>query len=122
MTFRCFDVVHRYELGSGSKLNLQKTCGVFLGRWKGRKSGPVDIRWSDSVKIVGIYFGYGDIDRIIWNEKIVNLQHAIDYWNSVRNVSLKGRVYIANVFLFAKLWYVAEIVPPSRVIVKKLTG
>ena len=40
---RAFDVVNRYERGSGSKLNYEKSEGIFIGQQEGKSTGAVPI-------------------------------------------------------------------------------
>ena len=55
---RSFDLIERYEHASGAKLNQRKTNGIFLGKWKHKSPGPVDISWVTSAQIVGLFYGY----------------------------------------------------------------
>ena len=44
------------EKGSGSKLNLDKTKGMWFGSMAGRTDGPVNIKWrTDFIKVLGIF-------------------------------------------------------------------
>ena len=42
---------------SGSKVNYDKTFGMFLGKWKTRSDHPFGISWAKSHKILGYMFG-----------------------------------------------------------------
>jgi len=108
-----FVLVERYERASGAKLNQQKTNGVFLGRWKYKLSGPVDISWVTSAKIIGFYFGYNDPSRTVWDEKISDIRKAIAAWEN-SDLSMKGKVTVVNNFILSKLWYLAEVIPPPK--------
>lgn len=56
-----------YEKGSGSKLNLSKSKGLWLGSWKGRLDSPVNLDWSSSmIKVLGVFIGAGDLDEANW--------------------------------------------------------
>ena len=49
---RVFSTYRKFEMGSGSKLNLGKCEGLWLGTWKGRSDAPVPIVWSsDMIKV-----------------------------------------------------------------------
>ena len=42
---KAFEIVHIFEKGLGSKLNLDKTEGMWFGSLAGRTDGPVNIKW-----------------------------------------------------------------------------
>ena len=50
------EIVCIFEKGSGSKLNLDKTEGMWFGSMAGRTDGPVNIKWkTDFIKVLGIF-------------------------------------------------------------------
>ena len=52
-----FKIVSIFEKGLGSKLNLDKTEGMWFGSMAGRKDGPADIKWwTDYINGLGIFF------------------------------------------------------------------
>ena len=52
---KAFEMIEIYEKGSGYKLNLNKTKGMWLGSKAGQTTGPVDIQWiNDKLKLLGI--------------------------------------------------------------------
>ena len=53
-----------FEKGSGSKLNLSKSKGLWLGRWSGRTDPPVALLWSSvKLKVLGAFIGPGDLEE-----------------------------------------------------------
>ena len=53
-----FKMISIYQQGSGSKLNLNKTEGMWLGSKRGQTTGPIYITWiSDRLKLLEIYVG-----------------------------------------------------------------
>lgn len=47
-----------FERGTGSKLNLLKCEGLWLGAWRARVDPPVAIQWtSGKIKVLGVYIG-----------------------------------------------------------------
>ena len=116
---KCFQLVNRYERASGASLNPQKTKGVFLGRHKYRLDGPVDINWGTSVKIIGIPFGYGDSVKKAWEEKLKELQSCINQWQDC-DFTMKGRVTVTNNHILSKIWYLAQILLPSKRVTAKI--
>jgi len=118
---RSFSLIDRYERASGAKLNQQKSNGVFIGKWKNKRTGPVDIAWVTSDKIVGIYFGNGDVVGKLWAEKIIQLEKSIEKWD-VSDLTMKGRVTVVNIYILTKIWYIAEITPPPKKIIRKINS
>ena len=59
-TVAAFEVYQRFERGTGTKLNMEKCEGLWLGAWRGRLDAPVPIQWkSDKIKTLGVFVGYG---------------------------------------------------------------
>ena len=54
---KAFEIIHIYKRGSGSRLNLGETEGMWFGSMAGRGDGLVNIKWrTDCIKILGIFF------------------------------------------------------------------
>lgn len=48
-----FDVYNLFEKGSGSKINLSESKGLWLGSWHGWLDPPVPLDWTSSkIKIL----------------------------------------------------------------------
>lgn len=59
-----FDVYALYEKGSGAKLNMSKSKGLWLGSWTGRLDPPVSLAWTSvKIKMLGVFVGPGDLDE-----------------------------------------------------------
>ena len=55
---RAFNILEKYQAGSGSKLNLDKTEATYLGRTAGKTHSPVPIKWGyGNLTILGIQIG-----------------------------------------------------------------
>lgn len=62
-----FETYSRFERAFGSKLNLSKCKGLWLGSWQGRVDSPVAIDWSaQMIKLLGVYIGFGGFDEANW--------------------------------------------------------
>ena len=74
------DIFHTYSKGSGSKINFQKSQGLWLGSWKNRKDSPGDFTWvNDHLKILGIFsamtttpIGTGAFELVKWKQFLIN--------------------------------------------------
>ena len=110
---RAFEIIRIYEKGSGSKLNLGKTEGMWFGSMAGRRDGPVDIKWrTDCIKVLGIFFTTSsrDFECLNWNFRIEKLAKRLESWK-FRNLSLKGKSMIINTLALSGLWYTGSVVP-----------
>ena len=62
--------LEKFEVASGSKLNRNKTNGLWISGWKSRQDSPLDIKWTTkSIKILGIEFmeSYAAMVYANWN-------------------------------------------------------
>ena len=68
---RVLSVVHRFELGSGAKLNTSKSEAMWLGRWRDRGDSPFGLKWVTNIRILGVFFSSGlvsvDSDNCLQN-------------------------------------------------------
>ena len=75
------EVYHRYEQGSGSKLNLAKSKGLWLGAWMGRTDPPVPFDWSvTKLKVLGVVIGPGSSDEDNWRPHIDAVVGVLNAW------------------------------------------
>lgn len=70
-TLAVFDVYSAFERGTGSKLNLGKCEGLWLGSWRNRSDSPVAILWnSTKIKVLGVFIGNGNLDESNWRPRL----------------------------------------------------
>ena len=87
-----FDTYARYELGSGTKLNMTKLCSLWLGSWAGRTDPPVPLDWTSSrLKILRVFIGPYDVDKPNWRLRIEAVEHVLSSWRQ-RSLSLGRRL------------------------------
>ena len=109
-----FEVYGNFEKGSGSKLNLGKCKGLWLGSWRDRVEGPVAINWtSTKIKVLGIFIGNVGVEEANWLPRIEAVQNYLKFWRH-RTLSLKGKTLVLNALALSKIWYVGALVemPP----------
>ena len=110
---KAFEIIRIYERGSGSRLNLGKTEGMWFGSMAGRGDGPVNIKWrTDCIKILGIFFTMSsrDFECLNWNFRVEKLSKRLESWK-FQNLSLKGKSMIINSLALPGLWYTGSVVP-----------
>lgn len=49
------NVVHKYERGSGAKLNTSKSEAMWLGRWRDNGATPYGLRWVNKMRILSVF-------------------------------------------------------------------
>ena len=110
----CFEVYDVYERGSGSKLNLSKSKGLWLGPWANRSDPPVTLDWSSvKIKVLGVFLGPGNLDDVNWKPRIAAVENTLSSWRQ-RILSLRGRALVINALALSRVWYVASLIhmPP----------
>ena len=108
---QAFTIVNTFEKATGSRLNTQKTEGLWIGSAAGRPTGPVDITWvTDKLKILGVYFGQTALTHANWDNRVTKLEKRLNLWKS-RTLSLKGRAMIINTIGASGLWHTATVLP-----------
>ena len=66
-------------------------------------------RWySDKIKVPGTYIGNGDLENIIWEEKVDKFERTLHLWKQ-RDLSLQRKKVVINILAAACLWYTAYI-------------
>lgn len=118
---RIFDIVKLYSMCAGTKLNLSKCCGVWMGKWKHCTDHICGISWSNSiVKIVGIYYGNENTENVNWNYILGKFCKIISEWES-RNITMKGKAVLLNSCALSKLWYTGSVMPLPADFVSKFS-
>ena len=103
--------VNRYGRASGSRLNVRKSEGLWLGPWRGRPDQPHGLTWTSTrLKVLGVWLGDGQRVALNYREHYASILSKLRTW-SARPLSQLGRVKVANVFLYSRLWYRTEIMP-----------
>ena len=93
----CFEILNKFELASGIKLNKNKTKLFGIGSWKNRQQWPVqDIRvLNGNIKILGIYYD-NDYDHAVfisWTKIIKAIKTKIDLlMNRKFNIYQKAKI------------------------------
>ena len=111
--------INLFGKASGSKLNKDKTKGLWLGEWKNRKDNyRFGIDFVDSLKIVGIRFGNNVSQDDIWNPILLKFEKKLDEWKN-RKLSLLERCIIINLVACSKIWYVGSVMYMSKYYVSR---
>ena len=104
--------IRLYERASGSRLNESKTQGLWLGRWRGRADKPYGFTWkSTRLKVLGVWIGDRTAGAANYGEQYVAIRAKLRAWRS-RPLSPLGKVRVANMFLYSRLWYRTAVSVP----------
>lgn len=104
-----FETFSRY---ADIKINLKKS--VFL-RFNRAPLGPQFIRETSCLKVLGVIFENTWSCTVNTNYKrlISSIKHTMQM-HSIRRLNLIQRCLILNVYILSKIWYVAQVFPPSN--------
>ena len=71
---------------------------------------PVRLDWtSGTLKILGIFFGSGNVEELNWRPRIVAVKNVLNSWRK-RGLSYRGKSLIVNALALAQIWYVASLI------------
>ena len=110
----CFAVIHKYEIGTGAKLNKSKTSIFGIGDWKERVTWPVlglkQIK--NNCKILGIIYDndYHISVNMNWKSIEENITKCIGAFHS-RKLTLFQKAILINCRILAKCWYISNVYP-----------
>jgi len=111
------DMYHLYGKASGSKLNMSKTKGIFVGKWKSRSDHPFGISWIKQSKIVGIISGQSVDANDQFSPLLTKFRTVLNSAKG-RALSIFGKTVVCNVLALSKLWYRGAVSPVSKHFVK----
>ena len=104
--------IRLFERSSGAKLNQQKTEGLWLGTWRGRPDKPYGFTWkSTRIKVLGVWIGESSVKFANYEDRYSAILAKLRTW-SHQPLSSLGKVRVANIFLYSRLWYQTEISQP----------
>ena len=115
-TLAVFDVYDAFG-GTGSKLNLGKCEGLWLGSWRNRPDSPIAIQWNSvKIKVLGVYIGNRNLDESNWRPRLNAVERCLSSWRA-QALAYSGKATIINALALSRIWYVASLVPmPSWVL------
>ena len=100
---------------TGSKINQQKSKGMFLGAWRHREDSPSGFTWVRTMNLLGVIFDYrGPAPELVWPGVLRKFQGTLEVFKD-RSRSCFGRALLLNAMACSKLWFVSAVslLPPS---------
>ena len=98
-----FKEPEKYEKATGAKINIEKTEGLFIEKWRNRHDKPFDCKWTnDKVMALGLWVGNTDTSELIFREQMSKVRNKLQFWRA-RGLSVISRVRVVNVFVLSRL-------------------
>ena len=110
---RFMALVELFGQASGSRLNRDKTEGLWLGPWQDRVGAHHGLNWKDRIKLLGVWIGRGGVVGANFGEVYGVVRSCLQKWRG-RPLSVLAKARVANVFFFSSLWYRTEIWDPVK--------
>lgn len=110
---------HEYGRVSGAEINMLKSSVLPLGNWLDTTAN----KWLPRVgriKILGILFmrSFEEMCVANWNMVLNKVRQAL-WVQTARALDVFQRVEFVNMFALSKVWYIAQILPTSKLMYKK---
>jgi hypothetical protein len=105
-----------YEALSGATLNIQKSTGLFSGKWRSRTDRPLGFQWNtQGGKFLGIYLRITTAwQQQNWSKLEIKIRTVLNQWTKISHTtSLQEREHILNQIVSAKLTHILTILHPT---------
>lgn len=131
---QCFKEVYKdlqdYEKATGAKVNLEKTVGLWVGKWKNRTDDPFQdidpdqtrkIEWTNkNVKYVGVYVGNDRPDIQTFGELVPKMKKRLNFWKPLA-LPLFAKSRVIEIYHASKLFYASNFYPVPPDFVKDIS-
>ena len=115
------EALQLYKRASGAKINLQKSAALAIAGWTAPTT-PLGIAFKDRVDILGINFhpilAQTRDDNWTRTVRTVRAQARKAY---ARTLCLDLRIQYTTLYLLAKIWYIAQVLPLKKSHAQQLT-
>jgi hypothetical protein len=116
------DAIRQFEKASGTRLNPHKSRALANGRWS-VPDNPLGIAYHPTARILGFQF-WSTIRQSVnatWSYLTGHVRsHAKDSYP--RDLCLAHRITYVHVYLLARIWYVAQVLPAPRICIQQITS
>jgi hypothetical protein len=113
--------IDTYKRATGAQLNPRKSKALTLGGWS-TSLVMMGIEEHINAKILGVTFGRTTEETAneSWT-RTINMVRAQAQMAYNRNLCLVQRIQYVQTYLLAKIWYLAQIIPPTKRHTQQLT-
>ena len=115
-----------FERMSGAILNRNRKSAILgFGSWAGRQDWPLPwLHTPPALKVFGVTFStsFSETVNLSWAAATMAVHKALAFWASRRLHTLRLRRDALEVFIFSKLWYLAQALPLPAAAAQGLTA
>jgi exonuclease III len=117
------DVLNEFRKCSSLKVNTNKTEAMWIGSLRTNNDKPLNIVWTTTLKILGIYFSYDDnvMMSLNYDDKIKTLSNVLNMWKQ-RDLTVLGKITIIKTFGLASLLYTSAMIGMPLSVQKKVNS
>lgn len=101
--------VHDFSNVAGPKLNVSKTEGIWLGKFKENNLNYMDVNWTNEpVRCLGVYIGHNKerCYNLNWTRRLQQIQNVLNSWRS-RHLTIFGKITIVKILACSKIYFPA---------------
>jgi hypothetical protein len=115
------DSIQTFEKASGAQINLHKSKALAIAGWD-TTNNRTGIDFSPQIKILGVTFtsSIARSTQLSW-DPLINVVRAQARLAYARNLCIAQLIQYVQETLLAKIWYMAQIFPPSKTNTNRLT-
>ena len=97
---KIIQILNDFYLCSSLKVNINKTEAMWLGSKRWCKEKPLNVIWTDQVKVLGIVFSYDEklAQDKNFEDNIIALKQILSLWKN-RDLTVIGKILIVKVLL-----------------------
>ena len=108
------------QKATGSKVNVAKTKGLWVEKWKNKADKPFNIDWQNE-KIGGlrIWLRNKGAEDLTFSTQLLKVKAKLKFWKPVK-LSLIGKIKVLNIYIYSRLWYRTEFYDIPTYILREL--
>ena len=73
------------QKATGSKVNVAKTKGLWVGKWKNRADKPFNIDWqNEKIEGLGIWLGNKGVADLTFSTQLLKIKAKLEFWKPVK--------------------------------------
>ena len=120
---KIISIFQDFGKGSGSKINVNKSEIMGIGKWQDRLDFPLGIIRKESLRIYGIFYSNNQTqtNTEIWRNIEQSIKQIIDR-NKYTAQTIFGRSTIINTYVIPKTIYTGTIWEPPPIILKEINS
>jgi exonuclease III len=115
-----WDIIQTFERATGAQLNRQKSKALAIAGW--RTNNKIGIDYAPQIKILGVTFTstIARSTQLSWDpvNNTIREQARASY---ARKLCIAQRIQYVTTTLLAKIWYMAQILPPAKENTNRIT-